>query len=236
VSQRTIEEYLETIGSLEDRESPVSTTSIAQNMGVSLASVSEMLRRLSEKGLVAYTPYGGATLTDEGQQRFLRLTRRHRLWEVFLTRYLGIGWEDVYEHACSLEHATTDLVVDKLAEFLDNPEFCPHGSPIPKKNLKRQKTAGIIMSELEAGQSAKVLSIVTERNPDFLHYLNSLELTPGTRVKVLEKAPYDGTLTIEVNGSGKAVGKEAACLIMVKPYAVTHKDNETPVPQQTQLL
>jgi DtxR family Mn-dependent transcriptional regulator len=175
-------------------------------------------------------------LTDEGQHRFLRLTRRHRLWEVFLTRYLGIAWEDVYGHACSLEHATTDVVADKLAAFLDNPEFCPHGSPIPKKNLKRQKPAGINMTDLELGQSARVLRIITERDPDFLRYLSSLGLTPGTRIKVLEKAPYDGTLTIEVNGSGKAVGKEAACLIMVKPYAVTHKDSEKAIPQQTQLL
>ena len=236
MSQRTVEEYLETIGALEDSESPVSTTSIAQNMKVSLASVSEMLHRLSEKGLVSYTPYGGSTLTDEGQQRFLRLTRRHRLWEVFLTRYLGIGWEDVYDHACSLEHATTDVVADKLAGFLDNPEFCPHGSPIPRKNLKRQKPAGINMADLEVGQSARVLRIITERDPDFLRYLSSLDLTPGTRIKVLEKAPYDGTLTIEINGSGKAIGKEAACLIMVKPYASTHKDTESTAPQQTQLL
>jgi DtxR family Mn-dependent transcriptional regulator len=117
LSQRTIEEYLESIGALEERESPVSTSSIAQSMGLSMASVSEMLHRLSAKGLVEYTPYGGASLTDEGRQRFLRLTRRHRLWEVFLNRHLGIGWEDVYQHACSLEHATTDVLADKLAEF-----------------------------------------------------------------------------------------------------------------------
>ena len=239
MSQRTVEEYLETIGALEDTESPVSTTSIAQSMGVSLASVSEMLRRLAEKGLVLYTPYGGANLTEEGQLRFLRLTRRHRLWEVFLTRYLGIGWEDVYDHACSLEHATTDLVADKLAAFLDNPEFCPHGSPIPKKNLKRQKTAGITMSDLEVGQSAKVLRIIIERDPEFLRYLTSQELTPGTRIKVLEKAPYDGTLTIDISGNSKAVGKEAANLIMVKPYTVPQKETNTLIsqtPQQTPLL
>jgi DtxR family Mn-dependent transcriptional regulator len=236
LSQRTIEEYLETIGALEDRESPVSTTSIAQSIGVSLASVSEMLHRLSEKGLVSYTPYGGATLTNDGQQRFLRLTRRHRLWEVFLTRYLGIGWEDVYEHACSLEHATTDLVADKLAEFLNNPKYCPHGSPIPGKDLKRQKNIGITMADMEIGQSARVLRIITERDPEFLRYLSSLDLTPGTRVTVLEKAPYDGTLKIEISGTEKAIGKEAATLIIVKPYALTHKDTILKIPQQTQPL
>jgi DtxR family Mn-dependent transcriptional regulator len=217
LSQRTVEEYLETIGALEERENPVSTTSIAQSMGLSLASVSEMVRRLAEKGMVEYTPYGGTNLTEDGRQRFLRLTRRHRLWEVFLNRHLGIGWEEVYHHACSLEHATTDLVTEKLAEFLGNPEFCPHGSPIPKSNLKPPRNSGVIMSNLEVGQSAKMLSVIIEGNSEFLRYLSSLGLMPGATAKILEKAPYDGTLTIEVNNVTKAIGREAASLIMVKP-------------------
>ncbi|MFC1941820.1 metal-dependent transcriptional regulator [Chloroflexota bacterium] len=217
MSQRTVEEYLESIGALEENEKPVSTTSIAQSMGVSLASVSEMLRRLSEKGLVEYTPYGGSNLTEEGRRRFLRLTRRHRLWEVFLSRHLGIGWEDVYQHACSLEHATTDLVAEKLAEFLGDPEVCPHGSPIPRRNLKHPGNPGIAMANLEAGQSAKICSIIGESNTEFLHYLTSLSLAPGVMVKITEKAPYDGTLTIEVNNTNKAISREAASLIIVKP-------------------
>jgi DtxR family Mn-dependent transcriptional regulator len=219
LSQRTVEEYLETIGNLEERESPVSTTAIAQGMELSLASVSEMLRRLSQKGLVDYTPYGGASLTDEGRQRFLRLTQRHRLWEVFLNRHLGIGWEDVYPHACSLEHATTDLVAEKLADFLGNPTVCPHGSPIPKNTNKSPRVTGITMDSLEVGQSARMDSVISEGNSEFLHHLTSLELTPGATFKVLEKSSFDGTLTVEVNGATRAVGKEAASLIMVKPLA-----------------
>jgi DtxR family Mn-dependent transcriptional regulator len=216
LSQRIVEEYLESIGALEEWENPVSTSSIAQSMGLSLASVSEMLRRLSEKGLVKYTPYGGANLTEDGRQRFLRLTRRHRLWEVFLNRHLSIDWEDVYHHACSLEHATTDLVVEKLAEFLGNPEVCPHGSPIPKSNLKWPGKAGTPLAALEVGQSAKLVSVISESNSEFLRYLTSLGLIPGARIKILEKASYDGTLTVEVNDSSKAIGREAASLIMVK--------------------
>jgi DtxR family Mn-dependent transcriptional regulator len=212
-----VEEYLETIGALEEREKPVSTSSIAQGMGLSLASVSEMLRRLSKKGLVEYTPYGGTSLTKEGRLRFLKLTRRHHLWEVFLNRYLGIGWEDVYPHACSLEHATTDLVAEKLAEFLGNPELCPHGSHIPTSNLKRSSRTGVTMTDLEVGQSARILSVIIERNPEFLHYLSNMGLTPGATVKILEKAPYDGTLTIEVNNTTRAIGRDAASLIMAKP-------------------
>jgi DtxR family Mn-dependent transcriptional regulator len=216
MSQRTTEEYLETIGALEERESPVSTSSIAQSMGLSLASVSEMLRRLSEKGLVYYTPYGGTNLTEEGRTRFLRLVRRHRLWEVFLNRYLGIGWEDVNPHACNLEHATSDLVAEKLAEFLGDPKVCPHGSPIPGSNLKSPRNTGTTLADLKVGQSARILSVIIERQPEFLHYLTGLGLTPGATVKILEKAPYDGTLTIEANDTAKAIGREAASLILVK--------------------
>jgi DtxR family Mn-dependent transcriptional regulator len=235
VSQRTTEEYLESIGDLEERENPVSTTSIAQVMGVSLASASEMMRRLSEKDLVEYTPYGGASLTEKGRKHFLNLTRRHRLWEVFLNKYLGIGWDEVYQHACNLEHATSDIVADKLAEFLNNPEVCPHGSPIPKKNLKRPASIGINMADLDAGQTARILSVVVERDPEFLRYLNSLNLTLGAMIKVVDKSPYDGTLTIEVNNTTKAVGKEAASLIKVEPLA-THQKPDPQSPLQTQLL
>ena len=217
MSQRTTEEYLESIGTLEESENPVSTTSIAQSMGLSLASVSEMVRRLSDKGLVEYTPYGGARLTGEGQKRYLRLTRRHRLWEVFLNRHLNIGWEDVYSHACVLEHATSDIVAERLAEFLNNPEFCPHGNPIPGKDLKNAKSPGITLSKLDTGQSARMRSVVNEYNIEFLRYLTSLGMIPGTIFKILEKSPYDGTLTVEVNGNTKAIGKEAAALITAEP-------------------
>ena len=216
MSERTVEEYLESIGALEERESPVSTSSIAEVLEVSPASVSEMLQRLSKKGLVGYTPYGGAKLTKKGSRHFLELTRRHRLWEVFLNRYLGIGWEDVYQPACRLEHCTSDLIVEKLAKFLGNPEVCPHGSPIPSSNLKRPRVSGIPLADLEAGRAGKIVYVVSESNSKFLRYLTSLGLIPGARVKVQEKASFDGTLTIEVNNSTKAIGREAASLIIVE--------------------
>jgi len=217
VSERTIEEYLESVGTLERLESPVRTSSLAQVLEVSPASVSEMLQRLSKKGLVEYTPYGGATLTKEGRKRVLELTRRHRLWEVFLNRYLEIGWEDVYQDACNLEHATSDLVTAKLAQFLDDPDFCPHGNPIPKNNRELPEISGIPLAELEAGRVGRMVSVVSESNAKFLHYLTGLGLTPGTKVKVLEKAPFDGTLTIKINNTTKAIGPQAASLVMVEP-------------------
>lgn len=218
MSERTVEEYLDSVGALERLESPVKTSSLAQVLEVSPASVSEMLQRLSKKGLIEYTPYGGATLTKEGRQRVLELTRRHRLWEVFLNKYLGIGWEDVYQEACSLEHATSDFITERLAQFLDNPEVCPHGDPIPKDNYELPEVSGIPLTELEIGQLGTLGSVISESNAKFLHYLSGLGLIPGAKVKMLEKAPFDGTLTIEVDDSIKAIGPQAASYIMVEPF------------------
>lgn len=218
MSERTVEEYLDSVGTLERLESPVKTSSLAQVLEVSPASVSEMLQRLSKKGLIEYAPYGGATLTEEGRQRVLELTRRHRLWEVFLNRYLGIGWEDVYQEACSLEHATSDFITERLAQFLDNPEVCPHGDPIPKDNYELPELSGIPLTELEIGQLGTLVSVISESNAKFLHYLSGLGLIPGAKVKMLEKAPFDGTLTIEVDDSIKAIGPQAASYIMVEPF------------------
>lgn len=218
MSERTVEEYLDSVGALERLESPVKTSSLAQVLEVSPASVSEMLQRLSKKGLIEYTPYGGATLTKEGRQRVLELTRRHRLWEVFLNKYLGIGWEDVYQEACSLEHATSDFITERLAQFLDNPEVCPHGDPIPKDNYELPEVSGIPLTELEIGQLGTLGSVISESNAKFLHYLSGLGLIPGAKIKMLEKAPFDGTLTIEVDDSIKAIGPQAASYIMVEPF------------------
>lgn len=218
MSERTVEEYLDSVGALERLESPVKTSSLAQVLEVSPASVSEMLQRLSKKGLIEYAPYGGATLTKEGRQRVLELTRRHRLWEVFLNRYLGIGWEDVYQEACSLEHATSDFITERLAQFLDNPEVCPHGDPIPKDNYELPELSGIPLTELEIGHLGTLVSVISESNAKFLHYLSGLGLIPGAKVKMLEKAPFDGTLTIEVDDSIKAIGPQAASYIMVEPF------------------
>lgn len=217
MKDRTVEEYVESIGSLEQLESPVSTSSVARLLDLTLASVSEMLRKLAEKGLVEYEPYQGATLTEEGRQHFLRLTRRHRLWEVFLSRHLGMGWEEVYEEACNLEHATSDTVADKLAEFLERPEVCPHGCPIPLNGQGYCEIQGRQLSDLDVGSTGKVVQIINERDAEFLRYLEELGLVPGAKVVIVDKASFDGTLTIKVGGSTRALGQEAAGLIMVEP-------------------
>jgi DtxR family Mn-dependent transcriptional regulator len=216
MSERTIEEYLESIDNLEKTDSPVKTSALAQALELSPGSVSEMLQRLSKKGLVEHTPYGGTSLTDEGRQVVLKLTRRHRLWEVFLNRNLGISWVDVYQEACNLEHATSNVIADKLAEFLGYPEVCPHGSPIPYDNRDQQQISEIPLTELETGYAGTVSRVACERDSQCLSYLADLGLTPGATVKVIERAPFDGTMTVETDSSTKAMGPQTASMVMVR--------------------
>ncbi len=217
MSRQTVEEYLETIKTLDEMEgSPVRTSSLARVLTVSSASVSEMLQRLSEKGMVQYTPYGGVSLTEKGMQKVLKLTRRHRLWEVFLNKHLKIGWEEVYNEACNLEHNTSDLVTDKLAHFLGNPTLCPHGSPIPDQKLNLPKTSGTQIASLESGTKVEITRITNEINSKLLKYLNKIGIVPGAKIEIVEKASYDGTITVKAAGSIKAISTEVASIIMVK--------------------
>lgn len=220
MSRQTVEEYLETINSLEEVEgTPVKTSSLARVMEVSSASVSEMLRRLSEKGMVNYTPYGGVSLTERGWQYVTKLTRRHRLWEVFLNRYLGIGWQEVYDEACNLEHNTSDMVAEKLAQFLGKPETCPHGSLIPYGKIQPPKMPGIPLAELDIGHKARIIRVTNESNSELLNYLAELGLIPGTELEVSEKASFDGTLKVKISDCTKAISAEVASFIKVEPIA-----------------
>lgn len=214
---QTIEEYLETVKSLEEMEgSPVRTSSLARVLAVSAASVSEMLQRLSEKGMVRYTPYSGVSLTEKGIQQVLKLTRRHRLWEVFLNKYLGIEWEEVYSEACNLEHNTSELVAKKLAHFLNNPVVCPHGSPIPDENLKIPKIDDLSLTDLEKPKKVKITRITNEINSELLHHIAGLGLAPGRIIKFVERASFDGTITLKVDDSVRGISAEVASVIRVE--------------------
>jgi len=216
MSTRTEEEYLEAIATIEPSQTPVSTSAIADYLDVSRASVSEMLSRLSQKGLIHYTLRKGATLTDAGQSQVLSLARRHRLWEVFLHQHLRIPWEDVYREACVLEHATSELVTEKLAKYLGDPQACPHGWPIPDSNNDVKESSALAISGISVGQLGRVTHIAKTWEPSLLQHLDSLGLVPGAQFRVLEKSTFDGALSIEVNGQTKPLGAETAGFVMVE--------------------
>jgi DtxR family Mn-dependent transcriptional regulator len=211
-----MEQYLDVIYHLEDRGLPVTTSALAENLGISRGSVSEMLRKLAERGLVHHEPYGSVHLTGEGRQRAQLLSRRQRLWEVFLLEHLGLGWDQVFAEACRLEHATSELVTEKLAEFLGHPAHCPHGYPIPLADGESATRPALpSLADLAPGQKGQV-ACITGRSPEVLRYLTDLGLVPGAVVEVEEKAPFGGPITLRVGETSKAIALEIASTIMIE--------------------
>ena len=213
----TEEQYVEVIGRIEEQGSPVGTAAIADMIKLSMPSVSEMLHRLSEKGLAIYTPYGGTTLSPDGRRLYANVIRRHRLWEVFLERCLDFGWEEVYSPACELEHATSGEVTEKMAAFLGHPEACPHGAPIPSANAVWPDARGIPLAAANTHGNLRVVRILREDDADCLRFLTDRGVIPGALVRVLDIAKFDGTATLEIDGSIKAIGGDVALRLRVEP-------------------
>jgi len=189
-----IEEYLEAIYKRRDRESPVSTSSLAADLGVSQPAVTDMLRTLENRGLIDYKSRMGASLTRSGEERALAVVRRHRLWERFLTDVLGMKWDKVHKEACRLEHATSPDIEKGLSTILGNVDTCPHGHAIPdeKGNIKQVKNTPL--SAFRAPAKVRIFSIDYE-DPKLLRAVEKLGLLPGAIISVTKKN-RDGSLDI----------------------------------------
>ncbi len=211
-----VEEYLEAIYKLSLEGEPVIAARLAEHLGVSPPTVADMLRRMTDGGLVKTSRKRGVTLTPKGREAAEKLVRRHRLWERFLTDVLGFDWDQVHDEACKLEHAISDQVEEKLAQMLGDPETCPHGHPIPgSKGARRRERLQKPLSELGVGDEA-VIERVAEEEPELLQYLASLGLLPEARVHVKEIAPFKGPLLVQVAGAQYALGQEVASKIIVR--------------------
>jgi len=208
-----IDEYLETIYKLEQREHPVRVGIVSTSLKISAPSVHEMLQRLKEKGLINFDK-GTVCLTRKGRNHAKKIVRKHRLSERFLTDVLGLSWEDAHDEACKLEHAISDKVEDNLAQMLGQPQTCPHGHPIPDKkgHVTVQKTQKL--DTLKNGEAA-VIKCVNEEDPKMLQYLFSLGLLPEVKIKIMEVAPFGGPFIIRVGKSRYALGRSIASKIEV---------------------
>jgi len=203
------EEYLEAIYRL-DREGPgVTTSGLAADLGVAPASVSGMLKKLDAEGFIEHQARGGVVLTRKGLQMAVRVVRRNRLAEVFLTQILGLPWDEVYEEACKLEHAISTRVEERLVAILGDPKYCPHGHPIPPADLSEPHYVGLPIAQLEVGGKAKLHS-VTEQMTELLRYLSEIGLQRGTAIEVVEKAPLGGPITIAYDGRRQAISLDLA--------------------------
>ncbi len=212
----SIEEYLEAVYRLE-REGPgVSTSGLASMLGVAPASVSGMLKKLAGDGYLEQVARGEVRLTRKGLEIAVRVLRRHRLAERLLTDVLGMKWEDVHEEACMLEHAISARVEERLIALLNQPTTCPHGHPIPPADLSDPVRVGVPLAQLEEGTSA-IICGVTDEVPEILRYLGDLGLRPGAAVRIREKAPLGGPVSIERDGQAHAISLELARMLIVEP-------------------
>ena len=207
-----VEEYLEAISKRQKTEMPVSTSSLAADLGVSLPAVTDMIQRLEAEGLINYEPNRGVSLTAEGSRAALTTIRRHRLWERFLTDILGLRWDKVHDAACRLEHAISPEMEERLASLLGYADTCPHGHPIPDKNGNVKDQDVRPLSEFEVGQKVRISAVVKEEGR-LLRKIEKWGLKPKSIVKI-ERKDDDGTLELKLDGQKLLLDKATADYLM----------------------
>lgn len=215
----SMQDYLLTIYRLQGDHNPVSTTALAAQLDVAPASVTGMVRKLDRQRLVKHEPYHGVILTEAGIREALDLLRRHRLWELFLTDILGLSWDEVHEEAHRLEHATSQRVADRLAEFMGHPEADPHGQPIPPRDGTLPPRISDLLAEFRAGQTVRLVE-VPDDDPALLQYLGGLGLYPGVNLQVVAIDLSNGQLTIRVSGQDHILSQELARILLVQPIDI----------------
>jgi DtxR family transcriptional regulator, Mn-dependent transcriptional regulator len=195
-----VEDYLKAIYTIKDGTDAVSTSAIAQRLGVAPASVTQMLKKLADMKprLVEYRRHHGVHLTAHGEKIALEVIRHHRLVELFLQEALGMSWDQVDQEAERLEHVVSENLADRMAEVLGHPQFDPHGDPIPSKTGDMPEGAALLnLVHLVPGQKG-VVRRVCDDDPEVLRYVASLGIVPKAELLVTEKAPFDGPIHVEV--------------------------------------
>jgi DtxR family Mn-dependent transcriptional regulator len=194
-----IEDYLKHIYKLQATDKKVTTSSLAGRLSIAPASVTEMIKKLSEQGLLRHTPYRGVALTEKGRRHALRIVRRHRLWEVLLVELLGLSWDEIDREAERLEHSTSQELERKIDEVLGYPKVDPHGDPIPTEDGELRETAYESLADLEPGQTCTIKR-VSDRNPEILKYATKLGLSLKKKIVIKECVEFDGSILV---GLGK---------------------------------
>jgi DtxR family Mn-dependent transcriptional regulator len=216
MNDRTIENYLKNIYHLSQGNSIlVSNKQIALTMGISPASVTEAIRKLSKAEFIIYEKSYGIRLTSEGLINSLSIIRRHRLWETFLVNEMGFGWEEVHEIAEELEHVKNDKLINKLAEILNNPVFDPHGDPIPDEKGNIQKSNFIKLSECEERMHYEIMG-VTDHSFTFLKYLEKQQLLIGVKLTVKTIEEFDHSIIIDCRKKEISISLKVAENIIVQ--------------------
>jgi DtxR family Mn-dependent transcriptional regulator len=210
------EDYLSTIYKFRDDGGEIKPNLIAESLSISNAAVTDMLRKLSTDGLVDYKKYKGIKLTVEGENYAKNMVRRHRIWETFLSRVLGISWDKVHDEAEKLEHSSSDELINKIEEYLDFPESDPHGYPIPdrKGKLPKHKSA-VAISELTKSDKAEVIR-VNDTNQGLLSYISNIGIQLGKVIMIKDILEFDGSMLLTINNQDVNISKAIASNIFVE--------------------
>ena len=209
-----VEDYLKAVYALETRlDGSVPTNALAERLGVTPGSVSGMLRRLADLGLLEHERYRGVTLTAEGRRVALRTLRRHRLLELLLVELLDVPWDRVHGEAELLEHVLSDELAERIAAKLGNPEFDPHGDPIPSSDLDLTERETRSLEDVEVGE--RVVVRVSDADPAMLRYLSERGIVPGVTLTVADRQPFGGPLTVRHAGDDHPLGGQLAAAMRV---------------------
>ena len=211
-----VEDYSKAIFALESRShEPVSTNALAERLGITAGSVSAMLKKLDELGLISRVPYRGVRLTADGRRLALEIVRHHRLIESFLAEALGMPWDRVHAEAEILEHVLSEDLEQLIATKLGNPTVDPHGDPIPSAELELDERSTRSMESLEPGDSG-VFVRVSDADPAMLRYLDGCGISPGERFSVRERQPFGGPLFVVFGEREHAIGGALAGAMRVE--------------------
>ena len=210
---QAVQDYLKVIFKLASSGN-VSTNAIAERLQISQASVTGMIKKLSDLRLTTYKPYYGVQLTQTGRKIALEIIRHHRLLELYLAEALGYSWDQVHDEAEKLEHVISEEFEDKMAKILGNPTADPHGAPIPSKDGEMEERTLVPLTAAEAGQKVLVKQ-VSDSDPEMLRYLGEIGIYPEVKLHVLEKAPFGGPLLVQVGEDKHHLGGTVTDNIMI---------------------
>ena len=210
-----IQDYLKAIYKLQDASGRVTITAVARDQHVSAASASAMLKKLGALGLLDHEPYRGARLTEAGERVAVEVIRHHRLLELYLVESLGMSWDEVHDEAEILEHVLSDELEELIAAKLGNPTIDPHGDPIPSPELTLERDDSRRLYDLEPGGAGTFVR-VSDADPEMLRFLAERGIVPGTRLRLVERQPFDGPVTVKLNGKQEILGAVLARAMWIK--------------------
>ncbi|MCU0415422.1 MAG: metal-dependent transcriptional regulator [Ignavibacteriaceae bacterium] len=209
------EDYLSVIYKSADSNGEIKANQIAEQLNISPAAVTDMLRKLSKEGYVDYKRYKGTKLTKSGEEYARSMVRRHRIWELFLHQIVGLPWDKVHNEAHNLEHSASDELINKMEEMLDFPEYDPHGDPIPDKNGKLPKgNVGIPLSSVENGHTVKV-NRVHDFDSSFLQYISKIGIELNKEITVVESLEFDNSILVRIDKKETNLSSKVAANIFV---------------------